>query len=185
MIRALFSLKRRRALPPFVRGLSMSSTPFRLAHEPLRSDPHLTKKYFIDDSLSGTRVSPWHQIPLASEGKDSVVNMVCGMPRNSTAQFNVSTVAPFNPLEQRTTKSGAPFFSQLNSPCDMGEAPQTWQAPEAVDPFTGAPGCGAPLGLVDLTPNLSPASLGSVYALRIIGALPLVLNGVTTWRVSA
>jgi inorganic pyrophosphatase len=172
---------------PVVRGLSttVGSTPFRLALQPLRPDALDTKKFFVDESMGGTRISPWHHIPLISEGKDSVVNMVCGMPRNSTAQFNISTVAPYNPLEQRTSGTpGTPFFSQLNSPCDMGEAPQTWQTPEAVDPFTGSPGCGAPLGLVDLTPNLAPSSLGSVYALRVIGALPLVINGVTTWKVS-
>jgi inorganic pyrophosphatase len=136
-------------------------------------------------------VSPWHGLPLRDGGRaratalparDDVVTFVCEVPHGGTAKFEVQLGVPLNPLAQDVDKGGAPRFYPWRSLLNYGMLPQTYE-----DPTVGGaggvarPGDGDPLDAMDLWPL--PCAPGEAYRARVVGALAMLDEGRTDWKV--
>ena len=135
--------------------------------------------YFADEA-GGDVVSPWHDIPLHA-GPASSWNMVVEIPRGTRAKMEVSTDTPLNPILQDVTTSGAPRFYGLDSMVNYGALPQTWEDPAHLDSFTGVGGDGDPIDVCEI--GSLTAAIGDIYPVKVIGALALIDDGETDWKV--
>lgn len=130
-------------------------------------------------------LSPWHDLPLrpAGEADPAVFNFVCEIPRGSRAKMEIATATPGNPLVQDVTKASAPRFYALDSLSNYGAIPQTYEDPHHADGWTGLMGDGDPIDVCEVGSAL--ARVGGVYTVRVLGALAMVDDGETDWKVLA
>ncbi len=150
---------------------------------------------------SGSRVSPWHDIPLLAGG-EFVYNFVCEIPagcaralarrrralspltgvdRSGRAKMEIATEERWNPIKQ-DEKKGVPRQYHFDSLVNYGALPQTWEDPSSVFPGTAHGGDGDPVDVVELGPR---ARMGEVYAVRVLGVLGMVDDGEMDWKVVA
>jgi inorganic pyrophosphatase len=131
------------------------------------------------------RVSPWHGLPLRDGrrlGGDDVVTFVCEVPHGGTAKLEVQLGAPLNPLAQDVGRGGAPRFYPWRSLLNYGMLPQTYEDPDVGGAGGVAlPGDGDPLDAMDLWPL--PCAPGEAYRARVVGALAMLDEGRTDWKV--
>jgi inorganic pyrophosphatase len=135
------------------------------------------------------RVSPWHGLPLregragaGSPAGEDVVTFVCEVPHGGTAKLEVQLGAPLNPLAQDRDKGGAARFYPWRSLLNYGMLPRTYEDPEAGGAGGVAqPGDGDPLDAMDLWPL--PCAPGEAYRARVVGALAMLDEGRTDWKV--
>ncbi|VZI20256.1 unnamed protein product [Fusarium fujikuroi] len=66
-------------------------------------------------------------------------------------------------------------------PFHYGSIPQTWESPNFDHDFTGYPGDNDPIDLFDITE--SPAHVGQVKSVKVLGGLALNDGGETDWKV--
>jgi hypothetical protein len=59
--------------------------------------------------------------------------------------------------------------------------PQTLEDPAALSPISGLPGDGDPIDALDLWPQ--PCAPGEVYSARVVGALGMLDEGTTDWKI--
>ena len=162
-------------------------------------------------------VSPWHDVPLKAGGggappptdaaqahppPPSLFNFVVEVPAGTTPKLEVATgEGPLNPLVQDKTKAGAPRFFSAPLFFNYGMLPRTFEAPDALDPETGAPGDGDPVDVVEVggwldaamgeTCQSPPAAaagalpVGAVVPVKVLGALALIDSGELDWKVLA
>lgn len=162
----------------------------------------------------GARISAWHDIPLQERGADaSVFNFVCAarrargtgaqfhcriltifplipsrasceIPRGARAKMEIDTDAPHNPIIQDKTKAGAPRSYGLESLVNYGALAQTYENPAHKDEWTGLLGDGDPVDVCEIGGG-APRATGSVYAVKVIGALAMVDDGEMDWKLLA
>jgi inorganic pyrophosphatase len=137
--------------------------------------------------LPSSRVSPWHGLPLREGGNSAapggaVVNFVCEVPHGGTAKLEVQLGTPLNPLAQDRDVGGGARFYPWRSLLNYGMLPQTYEDPEAGGAGGVAlPGDGDPLDAMDLWPL--PCVPGEAYRARVVGALAMLDEGRTDWKV--
>jgi len=157
-----------------------------------RSAPHCLfwsirehgKKETTDYRVFATRlqdVSPWHEIPLSSRAQ--VFSYVNEIPKGTRAKFEVATKEAHNPIKQDIKKGKLRFFGYGDIPFNYGCFPQTWEDPHFVDPRTGAKGDNDPVDVVEISP--SSLNVGSVVDVKVLGALALLDEGETDWKIIA
>ncbi|KEG12017.1 putative inorganic pyrophosphatase [Trypanosoma grayi] len=91
---------------------------------------------------------------------------------------------PYNPIAQDVyAKEGKPlrFFTYGDIPFNYGFAPRTWEDPSTVDAETRCCGDGDPIDVVQV--SKSPAAIGTIQAVRVLGVLGLIDEGETDWKV--
>jgi len=137
----------------------------------------------IQYSYDGKRISPWHDIPfsLGDEDGKALLTFVCEIPLHTAAKVEIHKSVPYNDLLQDVKKDGALRYYQYSpSIVNYGAIAQTWEDPEAPDEDTGLGGDNDPIDVLQL--NGSPCAPGAVQRVRVLGALALVDDGETDWK---
>ncbi len=82
------------------------------------------------------------------------------------------------------TKDGKPRFYKLDSLIHYGAIPQTFEDPDHKDARTGFPGDGDPVDVCEIAVHRAVAP-GSVYKVKVLGALAMIDGGETDWKILA
>lgn len=113
--------------------------------------------------------------------------MVVEVPRWSNAKMEISLSEPLNPIKQDVKKGALRFVSNVfphhGYIWNYGALPQTWEDPRHVDPQTGARGDNDPIDVLEIGRRV--ARRGDVVPVRILGALALIDEGETDWKLIA
>lgn len=138
-----------------------------------------------------TLVSPWHDIPLILEGSEDnetgvpLLNLVTEIPAGTSAKLEMDESSYGTPIKQ-DVKKGAPRWLKAPSPIEWnyGAFPRTWEDPNENDALVGLPGDGDPLDVLELGADLDgPLPVGAVTPVKVLGALALIDEGETDWKI--
>ena len=80
--------------------------------------------YFLNEN--GTKISPWHDIPLRGS-EENVFNMIVEIPKGSNAKFEVTKEVAYNPIMQDFKKEEARYYTYGMTFFNNGLFPQTWE----------------------------------------------------------
>jgi len=132
----------------------------------------------------GARISPWHDVPFSLEDDASgtpLLSFVCEIPRHSFPKVEIHKTLPYNPLVQDTHKDGS-LRSYVYSAAiiNYGAIAQTWEDPNDPDEDTGLGGDNDPIDVLQL--NEGSCERGAIQRVRVLGALALVDDGETDWK---
>eukprot|EP00475_Leptophrys_vorax_P031574 TRINITY_DN4785_c0_g1_i2.p1 TRINITY_DN4785_c0_g1~~TRINITY_DN4785_c0_g1_i2.p1 ORF type:complete len:307 (-),score=17.14 TRINITY_DN4785_c0_g1_i2:81-1001(-) len=138
----------------------------------------LEYRVFYQDN-SGETLSPWHDIPLrAGEG---LFNMVCEIPKDTSAKMEVATDEPNTPIKQ-DIKKGKLRYYPYNIHWNYGLLPQTWEDPSHANPeVDNTIGDNDPVDVVEIGEKQSV--LGEVYPVKPLGVLAMIDEGELDWKV--
>lgn len=128
------------------------------------------------------RLSPWHNLSLKTN-IPGVFNCVIEIPKFGRAKMEIDTDSPHNPIIQDKTKQKTPRSYFLDSLSNYGALPQTYEDPEHKDRWTGLLGDGDPIDVCDI--SSLPRPTGSVYPVKVLGALAMIDGGETDWKLLA
>ncbi|EGG14608.1 hypothetical protein DFA_10866 [Cavenderia fasciculata] len=145
-------------------------------------------KFFKDSK----QISPWHEVPLHSTSSISslsssssplLFNFINEMPKNSNAKMEVNTKEQYNPIKQDIKKQQLRYIKHGNLLFNYGCLPQTWENPNTNDTLTNMPGDNDPLDVVEV--GSSVLARGEITPVKVLGALALIDEGETDWKVIA
>jgi inorganic pyrophosphatase len=102
------------------------------------------------------------------------------IPRGSRPKLELATGEPKNPIKQDVKKGHLRSFTFGDLPFNYGFMPQTWENPNVVHPLTKFGGDNDPLDVVELSEQ--PLPPGSVRTVKVLGALALLDEGETDWK---
>jgi len=131
----------------------------------------------------GKRISPWHDIPFLAVGNDetSLLSFVCEIPLGTRQKMEIHKSLKMNPMVQDKFKDGSPrYYKYSPSIVNYGAIPQTWENPDFLDPDTGLGGDNDPIDVLQL--NEKSCERGAVQRVRVLGALALIDDGETDWK---
>jgi len=134
--------------------------------------------------LKGQPISPWHDIPFTL-GNDEhgvpLLSFVCEIPLGTREKMEIHKTATQNPVIQDVHKDGS-LREYMYSPSivNYGAIAQTWEDPNKPDDDTGFGGDNDPIDVLQL--NGSPCKRGAVQRVRVLGALALVDDDETDWK---
>lgn len=132
-------------------------------------------------------ISVLHDVPLWADRARRLVNMVVEVPRWSNAKMEISLGEPLNPIKQDVKRGAlryvANVFPHRGYIWNYGALPQTWENPHHVDPATQARGDNDPVDVLEIGARV--ARRGDVYPVRVLGALALIDEGETDWKLVA
>ena len=143
-------------------------------------------------------LSPWHDLPLVASagssgssghgaGSESLYTFVVEIPMYETAKMEVSKTDVYNPIKPDTNKDGSPRHYTYGKPFfNYGLLPQTWEDPANCKPSQSPGGgteCGDddPLDVVEFGDG--PLAMGSVTPVKVLGALELIDEGETDYKI--
>jgi len=130
----------------------------------------------------GKRLSPFHDIPL--EAGKQIFNMVVEIPRDTKAKFEINKAEQWNPIKQDVKDGKLRFVEYKNGYMwNYGAFPQTWEDPSFKHPDTEAKGDNDPLDVVEIGSKVLAS--GSVIQVKVLGALALIDEGETDWKIIA
>jgi inorganic pyrophosphatase len=95
--------------------------------------------------------------------------------------MEISTREELNPITQDTKNGKLRFINYSAVLFNYGALPQTWEDPAEVHPDTGKPGDGDPVDVIDL--STARLERGEVTQVKVVGALALIDEGETDWKV--
>uniref|UniRef100_A0A8C2TDN5 inorganic diphosphatase n=2 Tax=Coturnix japonica TaxID=93934 RepID=A0A8C2TDN5_COTJA len=153
-------------------------------------------------NADGKYISPFHDIPLfagskedkeipakrsKTTGNEVLFNMVVEVPRWTNAKMEIATEEPLNPIKQ-DTKKGKPryvanIFPHKGYIWNYGALPQTWEDPNHTDNNTGCCGDNDPVDVCEIGSKVR--SSGEVVQVKVLGALALLDQGETDWKIIA
>lgn len=132
-------------------------------------------------------ISPWHDIPLYADKEKAIYNMIVEIPRWTNAKMEMATKEPMSPIRQ-DVKKGVPRFVDNVFPhhgyiWNYGALPQTWEDPEHLDKSTNAKGDNDPIDVIEIGSKIHKR--GAVVQVKILGAVALIDEGETDWKLVA
>ncbi|KAG0179356.1 Inorganic pyrophosphatase [Apophysomyces sp. BC1021] len=142
-----------------------------------------------------TIISPFHDIPLFTDGSKTTMNMVVEIPRWSNAKVEIATGEKFNPLKQDIKKGKLRFvrncFPYKGYIWNYGALPQkcfltagkTWEDPTAVNTDTQARGDNDPIDVCEIGEAVGYP--GQIKQVKVLGVMALLDEGETDWKVLA
>jgi len=147
-----------------------------------------TDSYRIFLKEDGKVVSPFHDIDLYPNPADeTILNMIVEVSRFTNAKMEISKELKLNPIKQDVKKGKMRFianvFPNKGYPWNYGAFPKTWEDPKNVDQHTGYNGDNDPLDVCEIS-DIIPQP-GSVIQVKILGALGMIDEGETDWKVVA
>ncbi|CAO3664561.1 unnamed protein product [Umbelopsis vinacea] len=123
----------------------------------------------------GKVVSPFHDIPLVADADKKIFNMI------------IATNEWLNPLKQDTKKGTLRFvrncFPHKGYIWNYGAMPQTWEDPSHIHPDTQAKGDNDPIDVCEI--GESVGYTGQVKQVKVLGAMALLDEGETDWKIIA
>lgn len=136
---------------------------------------------------SGALVSPFHDIPMFHNAERNVFNMVCEVPRFSNAKMEMATKEPLNPIKQDIKKGKlryvANVFPYHGYLWNYGAIPQTWEDPSHKDARTECNGDNDPIDVCEIGHRIG--NRGDIIAVKVLGALAMIDEGETDWKILA
>lgn len=141
-----------------------------------------TTSFKLRLQVSGSPLSPWHDLPLISNqavsaSGVSLYTMVVEIPMFSTAKMEMSKTEPGNPIMQ-DVKDGKPRYYTYGVPFfNYGFLPQTWEDPAFHQ------GDNDPIDVIEL--GETPLTMGAVVSVKVLGALKLIDEGETDHKIIA
>jgi inorganic pyrophosphatase len=139
------------------------------------------------ENQKGELISPFHDIPLFADEAKGIFNMVVEIPRWSNAKLEINKAHPFNPIKQDVKKGQLRFvkncFPHHGYIWNYGAFPQTWEDPTHIDADTKSGGDNDPLDVCEI--GFSVAKSGAVKQVKILGAMALLDEGETDWKIIA
>lgn len=145
----------------------------------------LEYRLFLEDSSTGKVVSPFHDIPMWANESEGIVNMVIEIPRWSNAKLEICKEELMNPIKQDVKKGKLRFIKNIfphhGYPWNYGAIPQTWECPDQLDQATGFKGDNDPVDAVEIGSALIDSGL--VKQVKVIGAIALIDEGETDWKI--
>ena len=113
------------------------------------------------------------------------MNMFVEIPRFGNAKMEISKDEWMNPIKQDVKKGALRYvkncFPHKGYPWNYGALPQTWESPEVVDKETGLKGDNDPIDAIEI--GSKQAHAGEVKQVKVLGALALLDEGETDWKV--
>ena len=98
------------------------------------------------------------------------------VPASEEAVASATVDAPVD-----KTKKKEPRFYFMDSLSNYGALPQTYEDPAHKDAWTGLLGDGDPIDVCDI--SSLPRPTGSLYQVKVLGALGMIDGGETDWKV--
>jgi len=144
-----------------------------------------TLEYRLFFERDGTRISPWHDIPLYADKGKKIFNYVVEIPRGTNGKLEISREEDRNPIKQDVKNGKLRFVADIMNfkgyPFNYGAFPQTWEDPAHVDPETGCKGDSDPVDVVDI--SKAEVHRGDIRQVKVLGTLALVDEGETDWKI--
>jgi inorganic pyrophosphatase len=138
-------------------------------------------------NAEGKLISPFHDIPLFANSDKTILNMVVEVPRFSNAKLEISKEEWMNPIKQDVKKGALRFvkncFPYHGYLWNYGALPQTWESPLVKDSHTGFKGDNDPIDVLEIGSGI--ASTGQVKQVKVLGALAMLDEGETDWKIIA
>ncbi|OTA08569.1 pyrophosphatase [Trichoderma parareesei] len=137
--------------------------------------------------LDGDPISFWHDIPLYPDEKQhNIVNFYVEIPRWTDAKIETKRDKPLNPIyhddKDDEPRYVASIWPHKSYPFLYGSLPQTWENPNIKHNFTGYVGDNDPMDVVDIS-AIDPGYVGQVRTVKILGAIPMIDDETTDWKV--
>jgi len=171
----------------FAAGLFRLLPPIKIKTEEIGKFGSKEYRQFFKDE-SGEKISPWHDIPrYASENRllldteELVLNYITECPRGTRQKMEMSLEAEWNPILQDTKNGELRYLKWAPVLFNYGFVPQTWEDPNIQDPDTGKGGDNDPLDVVDIGRRM--CARGEIVRARVLGALALIDEGETDWKI--
>ncbi|KAG8226735.1 hypothetical protein J437_LFUL004386 [Ladona fulva] len=132
-------------------------------------------------------ISPLHDIPLWADRERHIANMVVEVPRWTNAKMEINLKEKLNPIKQDIKKGKLRFvancFPHHGYIWNYGALPQTWENPEVLDESTNCRGDNDPIDILEI--GYRVAKRGDVVQVKPLGALALIDEGETDWKIIA
>nr|CAD7201633.1 unnamed protein product [Timema douglasi] len=132
-------------------------------------------------------ISPLHDIPLFADEGQKTFNMVVEIPRWTNAKMEINLKEVLNPIKQDIKKGKLRFvancFPHHGYIWNYGAIPQTWENPEILDESTGCKGDNDPIDVMEI--GYRVAKRGEVLQVKVLGAIALIDEGETDWKIIA
>ncbi|XP_071439871.1 uncharacterized protein Nurf-38 [Hetaerina americana] len=130
-------------------------------------------------------ISPLHDIPLWNDLSKGILNMVVEVPRWTNAKMEISLTETLNPIKQDVKKGKLRFvancFPHHGYIWNYGAFPQTWENPDVTDESTNCKGDNDPIDVLEI--GYRVANRGDVVQVKVLGALALIDEGETDWKI--
>lgn len=107
--------------------------------------------------------------------------MICEIPKGTNAKMEVSNNIKNNPIIHDKFKGEKRYFQYGNIKWNYGAIPQTIEDLNHIYKETGLKGDGDPLDIIDIS-NIE-LNIGDIIWVKIIGAIPLIDEGETDWKI--
>eukprot|EP01100_Stratorugosa_tubuloviscum_P008566 TRINITY_DN3570_c0_g1_i1.p1 TRINITY_DN3570_c0_g1~~TRINITY_DN3570_c0_g1_i1.p1 ORF type:complete len:274 (-),score=111.78 TRINITY_DN3570_c0_g1_i1:4-825(-) len=127
------------------------------------------------------KISFWHDIPLFNN--DTTLNFICEIPKGTNAKMEMAKEEIYNPIKQDLSKGELRFLKHGNKICNYGFFPRTWEDPNVIDSLTNLYGDDDPLDVIEIGNNV--IQLGKIKPVRVLGAMALIDQGQTDWKILA
>ncbi|XP_066603615.1 uncharacterized protein Nurf-38 isoform X2 [Prorops nasuta] len=130
-------------------------------------------------------ISPMHDIPLYEDESNKILNMIVEIPRWTNAKMEINLKETLNPIKQDVKKGKVRYvancFPHHGYIWNYGALPQTWENPEVQDEATGYKGDNDPIDVLEI--GYRVAKRGEVLKVKVLGAVALIDEGETDWKI--
>ncbi|KAK7790861.1 hypothetical protein R5R35_010732 [Gryllus longicercus] len=130
-------------------------------------------------------ISPLHDIPLLADSCKKIFNMVVEIPRWTNAKMEINLKEVLNPIKQDVKKGKLRYvancFPHHGYIWNYGAFPQTWENPDVLDEATGCKGDNDPVDVLEI--GYRVAKRGEVIKVKVLGAVALIDEGETDWKI--
>lgn len=130
-------------------------------------------------------ISPLHDIPLFADSSKKIFNMVVEIPRWTNAKMEINLKEVLNPIKQDVKKGKLRYvancFPHHGYIWNYGAFPQTWENPDVLDEATGCKGDNDPVDVLEI--GYKVAKRGEVLQVKVLGAVALIDEGETDWKI--
>lgn len=143
-------------------------------------------RIYLEDEKSKQILSYFHDVPLETN-LNGEFNFVLEIPRWSNAKLEIATGEEGNPIKQDIKKGSLRYVANLfpinGYPWNYGAFPQTWEDPSELCPHSGYYGDNDPLDVIEI--GSEKGFTGQIKSVKVLGALALVDEGETDWKIVA
>merc|ERR1712113_125331 len=180
-------------------NLASADTPFSLKTLDDKSQLEFSVQAISDED--GDMLSVWHDIPMlagnatANDAENAtmpyIVNFVVEIPRGTMGKRETMTKKEGNPImfdtkdvedaEGNVLYERPRYIAYGPYPVNYGAIPQTWENSMEPDPVTNIVGDNDPIDAFDIGSAVPP--IGLVYEAKVLGALGLIDDNETDWKV--
>ncbi|XP_043478355.1 inorganic pyrophosphatase [Leptopilina heterotoma] len=169
----------------FKRFLSVTHIPKKMSFSVVERGTFNSVDYRLYILKDESPISPFHDIPLYVDSANKTVNMIVEIPRWTNAKMEINLKEALNPIKQDIKKGKLRFvancFPHHGYIWNYGALPQTWENPEVLDKATGFKGDNDPIDVLEI--GYRVAKKGEVLQVKVLGALALIDEGETDWKI--